>query len=116
MERASFSRLRFHVSYLRLSYLTTKDVACKPTRRGTPTLGRVLRDLIDSRQGRASSGGTDFGAISSDLGPKILRSRNFFENFSKKLISFWFLSSCVKLNVKHFEIGRLLCGSAVYIS
>ena len=56
------------------------DFACTPIRRGMLTLGNVFGDLFDSRQGRASSGGTDFGAISSDLGPKILRPRIFFEN------------------------------------
>ena len=59
-------------------------IACNRARRGIMTLGRVFGDLIDSRQGRASSGSAIFGAISSDLGPKIWRPRNFFENFRSK--------------------------------
>ena len=58
------------------------DFACNPTHCGMPTLDNVFGDVFDLRQVRESSGGTDFGAISSSLEPKILRSRNFFENFS----------------------------------
>ena len=41
-----------------------------------PMLASDLGDLFASRQGRASSGSADFGAIARDFGPKILRLRN----------------------------------------
>ena len=46
-----------------------------------PMVIEDMADLFASRQGRASSGNADFGAITRDFGPKILRPAN---NFRKK--------------------------------
>ena len=95
--------------FSKISVRTASKKARKSSRRGMPTLaGDFVQfvDLFASRQGRSSSGSTDFGAISRDFGPKILRSRKIFDNFGPRRVE----KRAQIITPRHADPRRRLCG------
>ena len=73
--------------FSKISVRNPLRIARNLTRRSMPTLGTVFGDLHASRQGLASSGNAEFGAISRDSERKILRPRKIFETFEPKSVA-----------------------------